>query len=40
MKENYEKPKTEIEKFNTVNIITTSSGKIGTTTSGWIDKWY
>lgn len=39
MKEIYEKPLIEIENFETEDVVTTS-GKIGVTTSGWIDKWY
>lgn len=40
MKDNYEKPVSVVEEFKTENVVTTSSGKIGTTTSGWVDKWY
>lgn len=40
MRETYEKPIATVNEFKSENVITTSSGKIGTTTSGWVDKWY
>lgn len=40
MKETYTKPITEITEFQTTDVVTTSSGKVGLTPSGWIDKWY
>lgn len=39
MKETYTTPITEIKEFQTADVVTTS-GKIGLTPSGWIDKWY
>jgi hypothetical protein len=39
MKEEYSKPITEFNEFKTTDVVTTS-GKVGLTPSGWIDKWY
>ena len=38
MKENYEKPDTQIEEYQTADIITTST--VGLDDEGWINKWY
>ncbi len=38
MKEKYEKPTVELVDFKFEDVVTTS--KIGTTPSGWVDKWY
>lgn len=39
MKEQYVKPTINVDEFKTTDVVTTS-GKIGLTPSGWIDKWY
>jgi len=43
MKEKYIKPQSQIDKFDTEDVVTTSNtggSTGGLTPSGWIDKWY